>query len=69
MLLRYGGLAYYVVHDVKMSLPARGYRLVTFQAYSPKGPRFITSRSTADILNEVSEYDENNNSSRINLSQ
>lgn len=69
MLLRYPYLSHYVVHDVKMSIPARGYRLITYRAYSNIGVRFITSRSTADIFNKVPEYDEKNNSSRINLSQ
>lgn len=69
MLLRYPYLSHYMVHDVKMSIPARGYRLITYRAYSNIGVRFITSRSTADIFNEVPEHDEKNNSSRINLSQ
>lgn len=69
ILLQFPYLTSFRVHDVKMSIPARGYRLVTFRAYSDIGVRFITSRSTAEIFNEVPEYNERNNSSRINLSQ
>lgn len=65
--LRYGDQFFFNLHDVPMNLPARSYRLVTYLAYSPQGPQAIMARSAADIFKAVSEYNEDNNRSRINL--